>query len=187
VLGRLSMACPAGGAPLGTSFLLAGGCPGTGATPRTDVIGPTGTLGAGPSLPVSLEGPAVVELPGGRALVIGGRELVGTSLLPSARAFLLESSGPVVRVREVLPMEVPRTAPHAVRAGNGWVFIEDADGAPPVWFDPAAERFTRSTPLPVRRNHSLAGGSGAEIYATGGTGSDGGLEDTTLVLELRCP
>jgi hypothetical protein len=187
VLGRLSLACPAGGAPLGTSFLLAGGCPGTGATSRTDVLGPSGTLGAGPSLPVSLEGPAVVDLAGGRALVVGGRELVGTSLQPSARAFLLESSGSVVRVRELLPMDVPRTAPRAVRAGNGWVFIEDADGAPATWFDPAAERFTRATPLPTRRNHSLAGGAGAQIYAAGGAGADGGLEDTTLALELRCP
>ncbi|WP_224240511.1 Kelch repeat-containing protein [Hyalangium gracile] len=186
VLGRLSLTCPAGGAPLGPSFLLAGGCPGSGATSRTDLIGPTGTLGVGPALPAALEGPAVVELTGGRALVIGGSERVGASLVPSARAFLLETSGDVVRVREVLPMDRPRPNPRAVRIGNGWVYIEDASGAPAAWFDPASERFTPATPLPTRRHHTLAGGSGAQVYATGGSGADGGLEDSTLVLELRC-
>lgn len=186
VLGHLSIACPSGGAPLGSSFLLAGGCAGTGATARTDVIGSNGTLGVGPSLPAALEGPAVVNLTGGRALVIGGFEQVGASLVPSARAFLLETSGPVVRVRELQPMDAPRTAPRAVRAGNGWVYIEDANGAPGAWFDPAAERFTPAVPLPARRNHALAGGSGAQVYFAGGTGFDGGLEDTLLELELRC-
>jgi hypothetical protein len=135
---------------------------------------------------VALEGPAVVDLAGGRALVIGGSEQQGASLVPSARAFLLETSGPVVRVRELLPMDAPRPAPRAVRMGNGWAYIEDASGAPAAWFDPAAERFTPAIPLPLRRNHALAGGTGAQVYLTGGSGTDGGLEDTTLVLELRC-
>ena len=186
VLGRLSLACPSGGAQLGNSFLLAGGCAGTGATARTDVIAPSGALTAGPSLPAALEGPAVVNLGSGRALVVGGFEQVGASLLPSARAFLLETSGPVVRVRELRPMPEPRTAPRAARAGNGWVYIEDGNGAPGVWFDPAAERFTPAVPLPPRRNHALAGGAGAQVYLVGGAGSDGGLEDTLLELELRC-
>ncbi len=186
VLGHLALPCPSGGAPLGPFFLLAGGCPGSGATSRTDLINPTGTLGVGPSLPAPLEGPAVVGLKGGRALVIGGSELQGTSLVPSARAFLFEASGSVVRVRELLPMDTPRPSPRAVRAGNGWVYIEDTSGAPAAWFDPASERFTPATPVPLRRNHSLAGGPGAQVYLTGGSGSDGGLEDTTLVLELRC-
>jgi len=186
VLGHLSISCPSGGAPLGSSFLLAGGCSGTGATARTDLIGPTGTLGVGPTLSAALEAPAVVDLAGGRALVLGGRELVGAALLPTARAFLLESSGSVVRARELLPMEVARSAPRAVRAGNGWVYIEDANGAPPVWFDPASERFIPATPLPARRNHALAGGTGAQVYLAGGAGADGGLEDTLLVLEVRC-
>ena len=186
VLGHLSLPCPSGGAPLGSSYLLAGGCAGTGATARTDVIGPSGTLGVGPSLPVALEGPAVVNLTGGRALVVGGFEQVGASLVPSARAFLLETSGSVVRVRELRPMDAPRTAPRAARAGNGWVYIEDGHGASGVWFDPAAERFTPAAPLPARRNHALTGGAGAQVYFVGGAGSDGGLEDTLLELELRC-
>jgi hypothetical protein len=128
----------------------------------------------------------VVNLGSGRALVVGGFEQVGASLLPSARAFLLETSGPVVRVRELRPMPEPRTAPRAARAGNGWVYIEDGNGAPGVWFDPAAERFTPAVPLPPRRNHALAGGAGAQVYLVGGAGSDGGLEDTLLELELRC-
>ncbi|MFL5347576.1 MAG: hypothetical protein ACJ8AT_22550 [Hyalangium sp.] len=187
VLGSLALACPAGGAPLGPFFLLAGGCSGSGATSRTDLIGPTGTLGVGPSLPVALEAPAVVGLKAGRALVFGGLEQQGASLVPSARAFLFEASGSVVRVRELLPMDTPRSSPRAVLAGNGWVYVEDANGAPAAWFDPASERFTPATPLPSRRNHSLAAGPGAQVYLAGGSGSDGGLEDTTLVLELRCP
>jgi hypothetical protein len=186
VLGHLSLPCPSGGVQLGSSFLLAGGCAGTGATSRTDVVGPTGALGVGPSLPAALEGPAVVNLTGGRALVIGGFEQVGASLVPSARAFLLETSGPVVRVRELRPMDVARTAPRAARAGNGWVYIEDANGAPGAWFDPASERFTPAAPLPTRRDHTLAGGAGAQVYFVGGGGSDGGLEDTLVELELRC-
>jgi hypothetical protein len=186
VLGHLGLACASGGAPLGSSYLLAGGCPGSGASVRTDVIGPTGTLGVGPGLPVPLEGPAVVELTGGRTLVLGGSEQVGASLVPSARAFLLEMSGSVVRVRELLPMDTERPSPRAVHAGNGWVYVEDSSGAPAAWFDPASERFTPATPLPVRRNHTLAGGTGAQVYLTGGSGADGGLEDSTLVLELRC-
>jgi hypothetical protein len=186
VLGQLSIPCPAGGAPLGSSFLLAGGCPGTGATARTDLISPSGTVGSGPSLPVALEGPAVVSLAGSRALVIGGREQRGVSLAPSARVFLVELAGGVGRVRELQPMDGPRTAPRAVRAGNGWVYVEDAAGAPPLWFDPAAERFAPATALPTRRNHALAGGTGAQVYTAGGTAADGGLEDTAGVLELRC-
>ncbi len=186
VLGHLSIPCPAGGAPLGSSFLLAGACAGSGATARTDLIGPTGVLGVGPTLSAALEAPAVVDLTGGRALVVGGFEQVGATRLPTTRAFLLESSGSVVRARELRPMEVPRSAPRAVRAGNGWVYIEDANGAPPVWFDPASERFIPATPLPMRRNHALAGGPGAQVYLAGGTGADGGLEDTLLVLEARC-
>ncbi len=186
VLGRLSLACPAGGTPLGDTFLLAGGCAGTGASARTDLISLTGAVGVGPNLPVALEGPAVVGLGSGRALVLGGREQVGASTVPSARAFLLEKAGPVVRVRELLPMDTPRAAPRAVLAGNGWVYLEDGNGAPPAWFDPAAERFTLATPLPPRSQHALAGGAGAQVYAAGGIGADGGLEDTASVLELRC-
>jgi hypothetical protein len=186
VLGRLSIACPSGAAPLGSSFLLAGGCSGVGTTARTDLISPTGILGVGPTLSAALEAPAVVDLTGGRALVAGGLEQMGASRVPTARAFLLESSGTVVRARELLPMEVARSAPRAVRAGNGWVYIEDANGAPPVWFDPASERFVPATPLPMRRNHALAGGTGAQVYLAGGAGADGGLEDSLLVLEVRC-
>ncbi|MBN1207585.1 MAG: hypothetical protein JXB05_22140, partial [Myxococcaceae bacterium] len=164
VLGQLSLDCPAGGAPLGASFLLAGGCPGSGATERTDVIGSNGTLGVGPGLPAALEGPAVVGLARNRALVLGGRERVGASLVPSARAFLFEAAGPVVRTREVLPMDTPLPSPRAVRAGNGWVYVEDATGAPGFWFDPAAERFTPATPVPSRRQHALTGGTGAQVY-----------------------
>ncbi|WP_224368527.1 hypothetical protein [Hyalangium versicolor] len=186
VLGRLSLACPAGGAPLGNSFLLAGGCPGSGSTSRTDLIGPTGTLGVGPGLPTALEGPAVVSLSGNRALVIGGREQVGAALVPSARVFLLEQSGGVVRARELLPMDTPRPSPRAARLGNGWVYVEDSTGVPSAWFDPAAEHFTPATPLPPRHGHTLVGGTGTETYLVGGSGADGGLEDSTLVLELRC-
>ena len=123
---------------------------------------------SGPSLPAALEGPAVVELTGGRALVLGGSEQVGASLVPSARAFLFETSGSVVRVRELLPMDTARASPRAARLGNGWVYVEDTSGAPAAWFDPASERFTPATPLPVRRNHTLAGGTGAEVYLAGG-------------------
>ena len=186
VLGQLSLACPAGGAPLGTSFLLAGGCPGTGPTSRTDLIGPTGTVGAGPLLPVALEGPAVVGLTPNQVLVLGGQEQAGAGLMPSSRVFLVELVGSVARVRELQRMDGPRAAPRAVRAGNGWLYVEDTAGAPPLWFDPAAERFTPATALPSRRNHALAGGSGPQVYAAGGTGADGGLEDTASVLELRC-
>ncbi len=186
VLGRLSISCPSGGVPLGSSFLLAGGCSGTAPTARTDLIGPNGVLGVGPTLSAALEAPAVVDLTGGRALVLGGLEQVGTSRVPSARAFLLESSGAVVRARELLPMEVPRSAPRAVRAGNGWVYIEDANGAPPGWFDPATERFLPATPAPVRRNATLVGSTGTQVFLVGGTGADGGLEDSWVVLELRC-
>ncbi|MDY7233161.1 hypothetical protein [Hyalangium rubrum] len=186
VLGPLSLACPAGGASLGDSFLLAGGCPGSGASARTDLISASGTVSAGPNLPVALEGPAVVSLSGARALVLGGSEQVGASLVPSARVFLVERPGAVVRVRELLPMDTARVAPRAVRVGNGWVYVEDAAGTPPVWFDPAAERFTPATALPTRRDHALAGGAGAQVYAAGGTGADGGLDDTAGVLELRC-
>lgn len=186
VLGQLSLACPAGGAPLGTSFLLAGGCPGTGATSRTDLIGPTGTVGPGPLLPVALEGPAVVGLTPTRVLVLGGQEQAGAGLVPSSRVFLVEMVGTGARVRELQRMDGPRAAPRAVRAGNGWLYVEDTSGAPPLWFDPAAERFTPATALPTRRNHALAGGSGPQVYAAGGTGADGGLEDTASVLELRC-
>jgi hypothetical protein len=186
VLGQLSLPCPAGGAPLGPSFLLAGGCPGTGARANTDLISPTGTVAPGPNLPVALEGPAVVGLSGNRALVLGGQEQVGAGLAPSSRVFLVELLGNVVRVRELQRMDGPRAAPRAVRAGNGWAYVEDAAGAPPLWFDPAAERFTPATALPVRRNHALAGGSGPQVYAAGGTGADGGLDDTAGVLELRC-
>lgn len=186
VLGRLSIPCPSGGAPLGDAFLLAGGCAGSGATARTDVISPSGALGVGPSLPAAFEAPAVVGLSGGRALVVGGFEQAGTARVPSARAFLFETSGSVVRVRELRPMEVPRSAPRATRAGNGWVYIEDGNGAPGVWFDPASERFTPAAPLPLRRNHALTGGAGAQVYFAGGSGTDGGLEDTLLELELRC-
>ncbi len=186
VLGQLSLPCPAGGAPLGTSFLLAGGCPGTGPRMNTDLIGPTGTVSPGPTLPVALEGPAVVGLNGNRALVLGGQEQIGAGLAPSSRAFLVEMIGGTVRVRELPRMDLPRSAPRAVRAGNGWVYLEDAAGAPPLWFDPAAERFTPATALPTRREHALAGGSGPQVYAAGGIGADGGLEDTTGVLELRC-
>jgi hypothetical protein len=128
----------------------------------------------------------VVGLAGGRALVLGGREQVGGSLAPSSRVFLLELAGGVARVRELQPMDGPRTAPRAVRTGNGWVYVEDAAGAAPLWFDPAAERFTPAAALPPRRNHALAGGTGAQVYTAGGTGADGGLEDTVGVLELRC-
>ncbi|HLK99600.1 MAG TPA: hypothetical protein VK539_03405 [Myxococcaceae bacterium] len=186
VLGQLSLACPAGGAPLGTSFLLAGGCPGTGPTSRTDLIGPTGTVGPGPLLPVALEGPAVVGLTPNQVLVLGGQEQAGAGLMPSSRVFLVELVGSVARVRELQRMDGPRAAPRAVRAGNGWLYVEDTAGAPPLWFDPAAERFTPATALPTRRNHALAGGSGPQVYAAGGTGADGGLEDTASVLELRC-
>jgi hypothetical protein len=186
VLGPLSLACPAGGAPLGTSFLVAGGCPGTGPTSRTDLIGPTGTVGPGPLLPVALEGPAVVGLAPNQVLVLGGQEQAGAGLVPSSRVFLVELVGTVARVRELQRMDGPRAAPRAVRAGNGWLYVEDTAGAPPLWFDPAAERFTPATALPTRRNHALAGGSGPQVYAAGGTGADGGLEDTASVLELRC-
>jgi hypothetical protein len=186
VLGRLSIDCPSGGVPLGDAFLLAGGCAGTGATARTDVIGPTGVLGVGPSLPTALEGPAVVGLSGGRALVVGGFEQIGAARVPSARAFLFETSGAVVRVRELRPMDAPRSAPRAARAGNGWVYIEDGNGASGLWFDPASERFTPAASLPLRRNHALVGGAGAQVYFAGGSGSDGGLEDSLLELELRC-
>jgi hypothetical protein len=186
VLGQLSLPCPAGGAPLGTSFLLAGGCLGTGARANTDLITPTGTVSPGPPLPVALEGPAVVELNGNRVLVLGGYEQIGAGLAPSSRVFLVELIGGTPRVEELPRMDGARSAPRAVRAGNGWVYIEDAAGAPPLWFDPAAERFTPATPLPVRRNHALAGGSGPQVYAAGGTGADGGLDDTAGVLELRC-
>jgi hypothetical protein len=188
-LGRLSLACPAGGAPLGGGFVLAGGCAGTGASERTDVVSPLGTLGTGPRLPVALEAPAVVSLPGGRALVAGGREPgPGGGLVPSARAFLLESSGEVVRVRELLPLDAPRAQPRAVRAGNGWVYLEDAAGGAPVWFDPISERFTPAVALPgARREHALAGGLGGRVFAAGGTGPDGGLDDSVAVVELSCP
>jgi hypothetical protein len=186
VVGQLSLPCPAGGAPLGTSFLLAGGCSGTGARANTDLIGPTGTVSPGPNLPAALEGPAVVGLSGNRALVLGGQEQIGAGLAPSSRVFVVEMIGGVVRVRELPRLDGPRAAPRAVRAGNGWAYVEDAAGAPPLWFDPAAERFTPATILPVRRNHALAGGAGPQVYAAGGTGGDGGLDDTASVLELRC-
>jgi hypothetical protein len=186
LLGQLSLPCPAGGAPLGPSFLLAGGCPGMGATARTDLIGPTGTVSPGPNLPVALEGPAVVGLGGNRALVLGGRAQAGVGTSPSSRVFLLELAGSGVRVRELQPMDGPRASPRAVRAGNGWAYVEDAAGAPPLWFDPAAERFAPATVLPTRRNHALAGGTGPQVYAAGGIGTDGGLDDSFSVLELRC-
>jgi len=186
VLGQLSLACPSAGAPLGASFLLAGGCPGTGATASTELISPTGTVSRGPTLPVALEGPAVVGLPPNRVLVLGGQEQSGAGLTPSSRVFLVELVAAVARVRELPRMDGPRAAPRAVRAGNGWLYLEDSAGAPPLWFDPAAERFTPATALPTRRNHALAGGSGPQVYAAGGTGADGGLEDTAAVLELRC-
>ncbi len=186
VLGPLSLHCPAGGAPLGSSFLLAGGCPGSGATARTDVIGSNGTLGVGPALPVALEGPAVVGLSRNRALVVGGLEQVDGALVPSARAFLFEASGGVVRVREALPLDEPLPSPRAARAGNGWVYVEDATGAPAVWFDPAAERFTPATPVPPRSQHALTGGTGPQVYMAGGVRADGQLDDSLVVLELRC-
>lgn len=187
-LGRLSLACPAGGASLGGGFVLAGGCAGTGASERTDVVSALGVLGVGPRLPVALEAPAVVSLPGGRALVAGGREPgPGGALVPSARAFLLESSGEVVRVRELLPLDAPRPSPRAVRAGNGWVYLEDASGVAPVWFDPVSERFIPATPLPDGRSgHALAGGPGGRVYAAGGTVENGRLEDSVVMLELSC-
>ncbi|WP_164010710.1 hypothetical protein [Pyxidicoccus trucidator] len=189
VLGRLSLSCPAGGAALGDAFVLAGGCAGQGASARTDVVEPSGLLGVGPSLPVALESPAVVDLSSSRALVVGGREaLPGGGLVPSSRAFLLERAGSVVRVRELAPMDVPRASPRAVRAGNGWLYIEDRAGAAPAWFDPAAERFTPATPPPEpRTGHSLVGGSDARVYAVGGAGPDGGLSDTVLMGQVRCP
>jgi hypothetical protein len=188
-LGRLSLPCPAAGAALGDAFMLAGGCAGQGPSARTDVVEPSGLLGVGPSLPVALESPAVVDLAAGRALVVGGREaLPGGGLAPSARAFLLERAGPVVRVRELAPMERPRAAPRAVRAGNGWVFVEDGEGAPPAWFDPAAERFTPAVSLPLPRSgHTLTGGVEGRVYAVGGRGPDGSLYDTALVMQVRCP
>lgn len=188
-LGRLSLACPAGGASLGGGFVLAGGCAGTGASERTDVVSALGTLGTGPRLPVALESPAVVSLPGRRVLVAGGREPgPGGALVPSARAFLLESSGEVVRVRELLPLDAPRAQPRAVRAGNGWVYLEDAAGGAPVWFDPVSERFTPAVALPGgRRQHALAGGPGGQVFAAGGSTSGGGLDDSVVVVELSCP
>lgn len=188
-LGRLALACPAGGASLGGGFVLAGGCAGSGASERTDVVSALGVLGTGPRLPVALEAPAVVSLPGGRALVAGGREAgPGGTLVPTARAFLLESSGEVVRVRELLPMDAPRAEPRAVRAGNGWVYLEDAAGGAPLWFDPISERFTPAVALPGgRRGHALAGGAGGQVFAAGGSRADGGLEDSVVVVELSCP
>ncbi|MBZ4417596.1 kelch repeat-containing protein [Myxococcus sp. RHSTA-1-4] len=188
-LGRLSLSCPAAGAALGDAFLLAGGCAGQGPSERTDVVEPSGLLGVGPSLPVALESPAVVDLASGRALVVGGREaLPGGGLAPSSRAFLLERAGTVVRVRELAPMERPRAAPRAVRAGNGWVFVEDGEGAPPVWFDPAAERFTPAVSLPTSRTgHALTAGPEGRVYAVGGRGPDGSLYDTALIVQMRCP
>jgi hypothetical protein len=189
-LGRLSLPCPAAGAALADAFVLAGGCAGRGPSARTDVVEPSGLIGAGPSLPVALESPAVVDLPAGRALVVGGREQVsGGGLVPSARAFLLERAGGVVRVRELAPMDVPRAAPRAVRASNGWVYVEDAAGAPPAWFDPSAERVTpaASPPTPSRSGHALAAGTDARVYAVGGSRPDGRMYDTALVVQMDCP
>lgn len=188
-VGRLSLACPGGGASLGGGFVLAGGCAGTGASERTDVVSALGTLGTGPRLPVALESPAVVSLPGGRALVAGGREPgQGGTLVPSARAFLLESSGEVVRVRELLPMDAPRAQPRAVRAGNGWVYLEDAAGGAPAWFDPVSERFTPAVALPGgRQRHALVGGVGGRVFAAGGGSPDAGLDDSVVVVDLSCP
>ncbi|MFP2911453.1 hypothetical protein ACLESD_41795, partial [Pyxidicoccus sp. 3LFB2] len=79
-------------------------------------------------------------------------------------------------------------SPRAVRAGNGWLYMEDRAGAAPAWFDPAAERFTPATPLPESRTgHALVGGADARVYAVGGAGPDGGLSDTALMGQVRCP
>ncbi|QSQ21413.1 hypothetical protein JY651_40535 [Pyxidicoccus parkwayensis] len=189
LLGRLSLSCPAGGASLGDAFVLAGGCTGKGASSRTDVVEASGLITSGPSLPVALEGPAVVSLSSTRALIAGGREaLPNGSLAPSARVFLLERAGTVVRVRELASMEVPRASPRAVRVGNGWLYIEDGAGGPPAWFDPASERFTPATSAATpRAAHTLAGGSDARVFVVGGTGPDGRLSDTALEVQVRCP
>ncbi len=189
LLGRLSLSCPAGGAAIGDAFVLVGGCAGRGASARTDVVEPSGLIGVGPSLPVALESPAVVEVSSGRALVVGGREaLPSGGLAPSARVFLLERAGTVVRVRELAAMDVPRASPRATRAGNGWVYVEDRAGAGPAWFDSASERFTPATPAPTpRTGHTLVGGTDARVFAVGGSGPDGGLSDTALEVQVRCP
>lgn len=189
LLGRLSLPCPAGGAPLGDAFVLAGGCAGQGASARTDVLEPSGLVGVGPSLPVALESPAVVDVSPSRVLVLGGRESPGGgALVPSSRVFLLERAGTVVRVRELAPMDAPRASPRAVRAGNGWVYVEDRAGSPPAWFDSASERFTPATPAPTpRTGHALVGGTDARVYLVGGSGPDGALSDTALEVQVRCP
>ncbi|XXF78215.1 kelch repeat-containing protein [Myxococcaceae bacterium GXIMD 01537] len=187
LLGRLSQPCFAGGAPLAGGFVLAGGCAGAGATDRTDWVSPQGALSAGPRLPAALEAPAVVALSESRVLVVGGREPGPSGLVPSRRAFLLEAVGGVLRVRPVTGLDWAQAAPRAVRAGNGWVYVEDTAGAAPHWFDPVSERFTPAVALPDgRRQHALAGGPGGRVFAVGGTTSGGGLRDSVTLLELRC-
>ncbi|MCP3165956.1 Kelch repeat-containing protein [Myxococcus qinghaiensis] len=185
LLGRLSLRCPAGGAVLGDAFVLAGSCASVPSSERTDVVAPPGLLGAGPLLPTSLTSPAVVELKSGRALILGGRE---AGIVPSSRAFLLERNAGVVRVRELTSMDVPRGAPRAVRAVNGWVYVEDREGAAAAWFDPASERFTPAASLSTpRRGHALVGGVDGRIYVVGGSRPDAGSDGLSWFIEPRCP
>ncbi|MFY2560281.1 hypothetical protein ACN469_21905 [Corallococcus terminator] len=184
-LGRLSLRCPAGGAMLGDAFVLAGGCASAPPSERTDVVAPPGLLGAGPLLPTSLTSPAVVELKSGRALILGGRE---AGIVASSRAFLLERNAGVVRVRELSSMDAPRGAPRAVRAGNGWVYVEDREGAAAAWFDPASERFTPAVSLSTpRRGHALVGGVDGRVYVVGGSRPDAGSDGLSWSIEPRCP
>ncbi|QSQ11929.1 hypothetical protein [Myxococcus landrumensis] len=185
LLGNLSLDCPSGSASMGGAFVLAGGCTPNASSPRMDVVEPSGVLGAGPLLPVPLSAPAVVELKSGRALVLGGREV---GVMPSARAFLLERNTGRVRMRELTPMDVARGAPRAVLAGNGWVYVEDTDGAPAAWFDPASERFTPAVSLSTpRQGHALVGGPGGSVHLVGGSRPDAGPEGLSWVIEPRCP
>lgn len=185
LLGRLSLRCPAGGAVLGDAFVLAGGCAGVPPSERTDVVAPPGLLGAGPLLPTALTTPAVVELRSGRALILGGRE---SGIVPSSRAFLLERNAGVVRVRELSSMDAPRGAPRAVRAGNGWVYVEAGEGVAAAWFDPASERFTPAVSLSTpRRGHALVGGVDGRVYVVGGSRPDAGSDGLSWFIEPRCP
>lgn len=154
------------------------------ATELTELLSEEGEVAIGPGLPVALAGAALLPLPGGAALLVGGEGPDGEGM---TSAYVFSAQGESVSLRLAGELHQAIADPVAVELGNGWVYVEARDGTAAEWFDFASERFVPATPPPTPTSDAALAVLGGRIFRAGGVRlGDGAVSDEGAFLEPAC-